>query len=56
MTRITVLLALVASLALTGCSTSQNHDLPPPEFGSGVSGASSSAMPAARIAAQPEAG
>jgi hypothetical protein len=29
-----LLLALVAPLALAACATMQNHDLPPPEFGS----------------------
>jgi hypothetical protein len=33
MTRIALLLALVAPLALAACSTIQNHDLPPPDLG-----------------------
>jgi hypothetical protein len=34
MTRIALLLALVAPFALAACSTIQNHDLPPPDIGS----------------------
>jgi len=34
MTRMALLLALVAPLALAACSTSQNNDLPPPDIGS----------------------
>jgi hypothetical protein len=34
MTRIALLLALVAPLVLAACSTIQNHDLPPTDVGS----------------------
>ena len=34
MTRMALVLALVAPLALAACSTVQNHDLPPPDIGS----------------------
>ncbi len=37
MTRMALLLALVAPLAFAACSTIQNHDLPPSDIGSSSS-------------------